>query len=353
MKLEQESIFTSSIRAFCVAFFAILGIGIAFIPVILFLGGIFGAKNESDIPFEYTVLPNGEGHIGTIHANTPLLLQINIDGVIGSEQLHTGTIQELLLMTHVEEFKTQRIKGILLHINSPGGTVFDANNIYRLIQQYKQELKIPVYAYVEGLCASGGMYIACSADKIYATSVSLVGSVGVIMNFFNFSDGLSKIGVGAMTLTQGNGKDDMNPFRPWKPGESQSFQQIMVYYYHQFLDIVLAARPTMTQDLLVNQCGAHVFPAPEAKSYGYIDAIEDDEKAVVSMLATAAGIHEKESYQLIRIEKKHWLQMLVKGQSPLFTGKIEHHLSLPKSLETQTMNGFLYLYQPETQASTK
>ena len=100
----------------------------------------------------------------------------------------------------------------------------DADGIYRAIKHYKEQYQVPVIAYVDGLCASGGMYIACAADKIYATDVSLVGSVGVLFpSFMNFSKLLDTVGVQSLTISSCKGKDDMNPLRPWKEGGKDVF----------------------------------------------------------------------------------------------------------------------------------
>lgn len=351
MKLEQDSIFTSSIRAFCIAFFAMLGLWVALIPLSFFLGSMFGSgKDELEIPGGYTVMPNERDLVGTVHASTPLFLQIDIDGVIGTEVLNSSEILDQLKRSREGSLKESPIKGLLLHINSPGGTVFDGNGIYRLVLQYKEKFHMPVYAYVDGLCASGGMYIASAADKIYASSDSLIGSVGTIMNLFNYSEGMGKIGVQSLTLTEGIDKDEMNPFRPWRPGEDKAFQDILFYYYNQFLDVVLKARPMMTRDLLVNEYGARVFPAPDAQMKGYIDGVIDDQTIVLAMLAKEAGVSAEENYQLIRLEKKSWIEILFKNASPLLPDKIEHQITLPKNLEARTMNGLLYLYQPELSA---
>ncbi|MFI5264393.1 MAG: S49 family peptidase, partial [Candidatus Kapaibacterium sp.] len=86
------------------------------------------------------------------------------------------------------DFKNNRVKGILLYMDTPGGYSTDSDTIYRLLMEYKKQYKVPIYAYVDGLCASGGMYIAITADKIMASDTSLIGSIGVIApTFMNFT----------------------------------------------------------------------------------------------------------------------------------------------------------------------
>src|SRR5690606_22323692 len=115
-------------------------------------------------------------------------LQINVHGVIGDAKsgIDTKMAQNILLDSRTGDFKNERGKGILLHMNTPGGTVVDSDNIYRMLKTYKERYKVPVFAFVDGLCASGGMYISCAADKVYAGPASIIGSVGVIIGpFFN------------------------------------------------------------------------------------------------------------------------------------------------------------------------
>src|SRR5207244_10146556 len=120
-------------------------------------------------------------------------------------------------------------------------------------------------------CASGGMYIACSAEKIFATDSSLVGHVGVLLpTMFNFSQLMDTIGVGSKTITAGKDKDIMNPFRPWKPNEGASLQAITDVLYTQFVDIVTKSRPKLTKEALIEE-GAQIYSVEEALRLGYID----------------------------------------------------------------------------------
>ena len=112
---------------------------------------------------------------GSIGVNTEIA-----ESKRSTAQAHDA-VRAQLIDTIDGEINKDQVKGLLLAINSPGGTVDDSDGIYRLVQEYKSRLKIPVYAYVDGMCASGGMYIACAADKVYASDASLVGHVGVIL----------------------------------------------------------------------------------------------------------------------------------------------------------------------------
>jgi ClpP class serine protease len=183
------------------------------------------------------------------------------------------------------------------------------------------------------------MYIASAADKIYATSSSVIGSVGVIMGpSFNFVDAMAKVGVSALTLTQGKDKDALNPFRAWKPDEDATLKPIMAALYHQFVSIVAKARPMLTEERLINDYGAHVFIAQEAAKLGYIDVAASEYEQALTDLTEAAQI--KDDYQVVQLTPPHtFLSGLADTIFP--------HKMLQKFGLTHELSGkFLYLYEP-------
>lgn len=343
----RDSIFFASIRSLFVSLFAVVGIGIGLFAVILLISLMSeSSEGELDTVYKKEILPNAEGVRKTQAKEAPVILQVNIHGLIGTDSFNTKTIRQQLIESREGAFEHNRIKALFLHVNSPGGTIDDSDGIYRLIKEYKEKYKTPVYAYVDGMCASGGMYIACAADKIYASDVSLVGSVGVLVpTFLNFTQLLDKVGVQTMTLTAGKGKDEMNPLRPWKPGEEDSYQSIIDYYYKRFVEIVTTNRPKLDKTKLVDDYGAHIFPAAIAQQYGYIDqsgmSLGDAQKALLKEL----GI-EGDYYQIIQLESKNWLSGLYKGEFSFLTGKVIHEIRLTPELDAAMMNKFLYMYSP-------
>lgn len=330
MKEVHESVFMSSLRAFFVALFGVLGILAALIAVGFIFYGISSTVEEETFSSKVKILPDAKGKRAKLGSSVPVLLQITIDGQIGLDKLTGKSIEDILLDSREDAFKDSRVKGLLLVINSPGGGVIDSDLIYRCIKQYKERYKIPVFAYVNGLCASGGYYIACAADKIYSSGVSLIGSIGVLSwpPFMNVVDGLEKLGVSALTVTAGKGKDQMNPFRVWHPDEQQHYQTLINFYYDTFIDIVSSSR-NLPKEKLIQDLGAKVLPAPEALAMGLIDENSSTRAQVLAELAKAAKIEGK--YQVVGFETKSWWKKLVKegSSSPLLTGKIKHELSLP------------------------
>ncbi|MBI3508459.1 MAG: S49 family peptidase, partial [Chlamydiia bacterium] len=219
-------------------------------------------------------------------------------------------------------------------------------DIYSMLKQYKEQYKVPIYAYVDGLCASGGMYIASSADKIFASPSSAIGSVGVIYGpFFNISQTLGKVGVEARTLTEGIDKDALNPTRPWKEGEDQWIKDLIAFSYNRFLDVVTQARPKLTKDQLLHVLGARMFNCVEAEKLGYIDHAMSSRRETLLALMQEAHIDPAHPYQVVQLEARHnWLNELVKSQTSILSGKIEHRFDVSPMHERAPLS---YLYQPQ------
>jgi signal peptide peptidase SppA len=295
---------------------------------------------------EPMIMPDALGERALLPGNTPAILRIDFHGVIGMGDLTGDKIQNVLLDSREDLLKNNRVKGIFLHMDTPGGTVTDADAIYRALLAYKEKYKVPVYAYIDGLCASGGMYIVSAADKIYSTPASTIGSIGVIMGpMFNFADAMVKVGISSLTLTQGKDKDELNPFRAWKPDEGASLKTIMAALYERFVGIVTTARPNLNKEKLVNEYGANVFIAKEAQALGYVDDANSDYSSALTSLVQAAGIDDKTDYQVVQLYPPQPLfPALVQGAFK--HGKIVHTLDLGPHINSELSGKLLYLYQP-------
>lgn len=154
--------------------------------------------------------------------------QVNADAVISSLN---------------DAYDNKGTKGIILRINSPGGSPVQAGIINDEIhRQRKLHPEIPVYAVVEDICASGGYYIAVAADKIFVDKASIVGSIGVLMDGYGFTELMKKVGVERRLLTAGSNKGMLDPFSPVNP-KQQAFAQSMLDQIHQqFITVVREGR---------------------------------------------------------------------------------------------------------------
>lgn len=342
---SKESIFKSSLRALLKGFFSFFGAAVCIIGSFFVLAFLVNSNaNKSNFSIE----PDAEGQKIASSLTAPIILKIDVNGIIGAGKLTTSDIQSLLQDSREGLFKNGRVKGVLLTLDTPGGSVTDSNGIYEALKLYKQRYGVPIYAYVDGTCASGGMYISSAADKIYASPISIIGSVGVILGpVFNFHQLMENWGIQTKTISKGKDKAMLNPFTVWKPNEDASLHAITEYLYSQFVDIVLAARPQMNRQKLIEDYGAQVFAAPKALEYGYIDSANASYSSTLKELALASGIKEQEKYQVIELKpSKTFFSDLVEGKST--NGLIK---SLGKligiSSEIQELKDpFLFLYSP-------
>ncbi len=165
---------------------------------------------------------------------------IDVAGVImpGGEVNAESFIDSL-----TDAYENKGTRGVILRINSPGGSPVQAGMINEEIKRQKKlHPDIPVYAVVEDICASGGYYIAAAADKIYVDKASIVGSIGVLMDGYGFTGVMEKIGVERRLLTAGKNKAMLDPFSPVNP-EHEAFAQNMLNEIHeQFKAVVREGR---------------------------------------------------------------------------------------------------------------
>ncbi len=160
--------------------------------------------------------------------------EITAEGLSSAENVKAGL---------KNAFKHRNTAGVILRINSPGGSPVQAgvinDEIYRLRSQYPN---IPFYAVVEDICASGGYYIAVAADKIFVDKASVVGSIGVIMNGFGFTGTLEKLGVERRLLAAGENKGFLDPFSPSNPQQRQHATKMLAEIHQQFINVVQKGR---------------------------------------------------------------------------------------------------------------
>lgn len=140
-------------------------------------------------------------------------------------------------------------QGVLLQMNSPGGSPVQAAYVYEAIRRIKHKKPdLPIVAVVTDVCASGCYYIAAAADKIYVSSTSVIGSIGVIMNGFGFVEALHKLGIERRLLTSGEHKALLDPFSPVKPEEKAHVEKLLGEVHRQFIDAVKRGRGERLKD---------------------------------------------------------------------------------------------------------
>jgi protease-4 len=140
-------------------------------------------------------------------------------------------------------FKDRNTVGVVLRINSPGGSPVQSQLIYDEMRRLRKKYPdIPLYAVVEDICASGGYFVAAGADRIYVSKASIVGSIGVLMNGFGFTGLMDKLGVERRLITAGENKGMLDPFSPLEEKDKEYIKTLMKDIHDQFIGVVREGR---------------------------------------------------------------------------------------------------------------
>lgn len=201
-----------------------------------------------------------------------------------------------------------RIAGILIPINSPGGQVAPSQEMYHAIREVREEGVKPVFVSMSSVAASGGYYAALGADSIFANEGSLTGSIGVVMQFPIYSDLMEKIGVGMRTVKSQEFKDAGSPFREMNAEEREYFQDLISDVYDQFTEVVSQERGIDEMNMK-NLGNGRVFTGRQAHKENLVDALgtfEDARKA----LCLRAGIPETSELQYPLEPRKSWWSII-------------------------------------------
>ncbi len=202
------------------------------------------------------------------------------------------------------------VKAIVLHIDSPGGGAAASQEVYHEVLRVRNELHKPVVASVESVGASGAYYIASACDRIYANQASVVGSIGVIMEWTNYGELLKWAKLKAVNLHDGQLKDAGDPTRDMTPQEQAYFQSLIDNMYGQFIRDVAAGRHT-TADKIQPLATGQVWTGEQAQPLGLIDQQGGYRQA---LLDTAKRVGLKGEPNVIRPAKeKHGLLALLTG----------------------------------------
>ena len=243
-------------------FFKVLGFGYLFILLFMFLGWV--GKGEVPLPGKHTAL-------------------VELQGVIAPNEASADKIISGLQAA----FKDKDTKGVILRINSPGGSPVQAGYINDEIKRLRaQHPNIPLYAVVEDICASGGYYVAVAADKIYVDKASLVGSIGVLMDGFGFTNGMEKLGIERRLLTAGENKGFLDPFSPVNANQKAYAENMLGEIHQQFIQVVRQGR------------GKRLKETPETFS----GLIWTGQKSIENGLADALGSTDYVAREVIKAE---------------------------------------------------
>jgi protease IV len=180
------------------------------------------------------------------------------------------------------------VRAVVLRINSPGGGVAASQEMYEAVRKFRAETRKKVVVSMSSVAASGGYYVACAADKIYANPGSITGSIGVIAEWFNYGDLLRWAKMEDIVIKSGTLKDAGSPTRPLTESERAYFQGLIDNMYNQFVSAVAAGRK-MKDDSVRKLADGRVYTGQEAKQNGLVDELGTLQDAIAAA-AKMAGV---------------------------------------------------------------
>jgi protease-4 len=237
-----------------------------------------------------------------------------------------------------------RVKAVVLRVNSPGGTVSASDAMYQILKRFRDKTHKPVVASGQEIVASGAYYICCGADKIVAQPTTLVGSIGVIFETVNLEGTLGKLGVTTEAYRSAVHKDIGSPFRATTDDERQIFQDMVNEYFARFKSVVTDNRPIPPSANFTQLTDGRVFSGADAAKVGLVDRVGllDDAIALAKELA-----HAKDA-EVVMYRRPYGYggSIYAAADAPLPRAEGQAlTLQLPQSA-TILPAGFYYLWQP-------
>src|SRR5580658_3313018 len=226
------------------------------------------------------------------------------------------------------------VKAIILHVNSPGGGAAASEEIYREVLRIRDEKKKRIVASIETVGASGAYYVSSASDKIFADNASIVGSIGVIAEWYNYEELMKWAKLQQITLKAGEFKDTGSPTRPMTPEERAYLQSLIDNMHVQFIHSVAVGRK-MKDDQVRALANGKVWTGEEALPLKLVDQIGDFRAAIED---TAKSVGIKGEPTLVHPEKDR------KSVLDLLFGDVSDYLPNPAKL-MQTNVGFYYLWK--------
>ena len=251
---------------------------------------------------------------------------VSVEGVIADSQVITEQLDEF--------GKEDSIVAVVLRVDSPGGGVAASQEIYDAVIELKKKKKVVVS--MGSVAASGGLLVACAADKIVANPGTITGSISAIMQFANVEELMKKIGLKSSVVKSGQYKDIGTPLRDMTPEEKVIIQDLVDDIYNQFVDVIVKERK-LPREKVIQIADGRVFSGRKAKELGLVDYLGD--------MASAAKLASK----LAGKDGKYDLVYPSKKRTSIFDYLLESTASqISNSLKEKmgSMSGLSYLYYP-------
>lgn len=284
--------------------FFIMGICITFVAILISM--ISSGSSGSISPLAQASGFTEEFESGRFFSSNKIAV-ININGVItnvdGGWSSSVANSEQICAQIKTAA-ADKAVKAVILRLDTPGGEVTAADNIYHQIMKLRRETCKPVVASMGSVAASGGVYVAVAADYIIANKLTTTGSIGVIAQTYNYVELFKKVGLKAETYTSGPMKDLLNGARPRTEEEIEIIQGIIDEVYSDFVKIVAEGRPKLTEEKIRGSVigDGRIFSGRQALAYGLVDSLgyyEDAVKRAIKM----ASIPEND-YQVVRYSRR-------------------------------------------------
>ncbi len=225
------------------------------------------------------------------------ILLVDISGVISSKERRGGLFrgQPSMVSQLREELQKasqdERVRGVILRLNTPGGTITASDIIYQEITRFKRKHAIPVVACMMELATSGGYYVSIAADTIVAHPTTVTGSLGAIAIKFNAEGLMEKIGVEDETIMAGDKKDLFSPLRPLSEEERGIIQDMLNEFHQRFISLIAENRKTLSLEQVKPLADGRVYTADQALKNGLVDEIGYLDDAI-EMVKGKAGLEK-------------------------------------------------------------
>lgn len=222
------------------------------------------------IAFLWLVRMDGLG--GDITGRGPHTAVVRVEGVIAA---NAAANADAVIRGLEKAFENADARGVVVQINSPGGSPVQAGRINAAMQRLRDEYpQKPLYGVVSDICASGGYYVAVGTDAIYADAASLVGSIGVVLNGFGFVEAMREFGVERRLYTAGEHKGFLDPFSPVDPTIDAHIREMLDTVHRQFIDVVKTGRGERLGDDPELFSGL-IWTGEESVNLGLVDGLGD------------------------------------------------------------------------------
>ena len=193
-------------------------------------------------------------------------------GVIGVIKIQGVILDPDPIVAQIEKMeRTDSVLGVIVRLNSPGGSVVAAQEIYDRLKRL-QSAK-PIYASMGSIAASGAYYIACATDRIFANPGTITGSIGVLLQWFNFQDLANKVGAKTLTIKSVQNKDLMSMFREIEEAERHILQQLVDDTHEQFIQAILQGREQAQEEQIREWADGRILAGERARALGMIDEL--------------------------------------------------------------------------------